>query len=257
MIDSATTSMMAKVPLTPPRQQHEHQHHRDEARRHQDLEIAQRHFHEGLVEDHLTGDPHVDAGEAIASPAGEPVRGLGYPGPFEHLVLAGQLDDDIDAADPAVAGEEVSRKARLGEGDRANSGTFLVVREGWFAHQIADQEVVAVGRGVLEVDKRVDPRRVRKLPGLPGEPGSGFERQRRGRVVVVRDYGEQDVVVRPVRVVHCLVREKLGVVLVEVDEVVRREPEKDRAACRGAGHDHRRGDDRPPPRDDPAANPRL
>ena len=72
-----------------PRQQHEHQCHYDEACRHQDLEIAQRHFHERLVEDHLTGDPHVDAGKALPSLAGEPVHGFGYLGPFEQLVLAG------------------------------------------------------------------------------------------------------------------------------------------------------------------------
>ena len=70
--DSATTSMIAKVPPNPPVSSSQHQRHRREARRDQRLEVAQRDLHEGLVENHLAGHAHVGAGEALATRSASP-----------------------------------------------------------------------------------------------------------------------------------------------------------------------------------------
>ena len=123
--ESATTSMIANVPPSPARQEHQHQRHRRECRRDQSLEIAQRDLHEGLVENHHAGQAHVDAGETLANPVGELVGELGYPGPFAHLVLARQRHGDVDAADPAVARDQVPRQAPVRPGRWHESGIAL------------------------------------------------------------------------------------------------------------------------------------
>ena len=240
-------------PAESPGQQHEHQCHHREARRNEGLEIAQRHLHERLVEDHQTGDSNVDAGEAFADLVRKPPRELGDLGTFERFVLARQLHGDVDAADPGVASDEAPREPRFGEGDLANSGPLAGIAAGSLVHEVAHQDVVAVGGGVLEVDDGVDAGRVRDLPGLFGEPGGGLERNGRGRVAVLGHDGEEDVAAPPVGVLHRFVGEELRIVLGEVDAVVGGEPEQQRAAGSDPDEDQGGGDDRPPCGNDPAA----
>ena len=239
-------------PADSPDQQEEHQRHRREARRDERLEIVQRHLHEGLVEDHETGDSNVDAGEAFANLALEPARELGDPGTFSQHVFAGKPQGDVDAADRAVAGDEARRETRVGEGDGADPGPLAGIAARLLVHEVANQDVVAVGCGVLEVGDGIDAGRVRDLPGPLGEPGGGFEGEGRGGVAVLRHDGEEDVAALRVGVLHRLVGEELGVVLCEVDAVVGRELEERRAARRDTDQDQGAGDDRPPRRDDPA-----
>ena len=244
-------------PADSPRQQHEHQRHRHEARGDERLEIVQRHLHEGLVENHQSGHSHVDAGEAFAYLVREPARELGDPGTFDRFGFARHLHGDVDAGDPAVARDEAPCETRLGEGDRANPRPLAGIAAGSLVHEIAHQDVVAVGRGVLKVGDGVDARRVGDLPGLLGEPGGGFQREGRGGVAVFRDDGEEDVAALRVGILHRLVCEELGVVLGEIDAVVGREIEKQRAARSDPDQDQRRGDDRPPCGNDPAAESRF
>ena len=240
-------------PADSPDQEEEHQRHRREACRDEPLEIVQRHLHEGLVEDRETGDSNVDAGKAFANLVLEPARELGDPQTLGQHLLAGRPHGDVDATDRAVAGDEARRETRVGESDGTDPGPLAGIAARRLVHEIANQDVVAVGGGVLEVGEGIDAGRVRDLPGLLGEPVGGFEGEGRGGVAALRHDGEEDVAALRVGVLHRLVGEELRVVLREVDAVVGRELEERRAARRDADQDQGAGDDRPPRRDDPAA----
>ena len=240
-------------PAESPRQQHEHQRHRREARRNEYLEIVQRRLHEGLVEDHHPRHAHVDAGESFPDLACEIARELGDPGNFDRLVVARQVHGDVDAADTPVARDEACGEARFAEGDGADPRPLGGIAPHRLVHEVADQKIVAVGRGVLEVGDGVDAGRVRDLPGLLGEPGGGLEREGRRGVAVLRHDGEEDVAALRVGVLHRLDREELRIVLGEVHAVVHRELERQRAARGDSDQDQGDGDDRPPCGDDPAA----
>ena len=244
-------------PAQPSRQEHQHQRHRREGRRDQYLEVVQRHLHEGLVEDDQAGHANVDAGKSLPHLGREPARERRDPGALDHLVLARRMDRDAYAADPAVAGDQAPRETRLGQGDRAYPGPLVGIADNVLVDEIADQDVVAVGRDVLEVDERVDAGRVGNRPGPLGEPCGGFEREGGGGVAVRRDDGEEDVQALPVGVLDRLARTALRVVAGGVEAGIGRKLEKRRAARRDAGERQGDGYDRPPQIDDPAAEARL
>ena len=199
--------------------------------------------------------PDVDAGEALPDLRREITHELDHLGDLQRLVLARHLHGDVDAADRAVGGDEACRETRLGEGGGADPGAFGGVCADRLVHQIPHHQIVPVGGGVLEVGEGVDAGRVRRLPGALGEPGDGFERAGRGGVAIVRDDGEEDVVVPGVGVLQRLEREELRIVLAEEHAVVRREFEEPPAARGNRDQDQGGGDDRPPRRDDPLPEP--
>ena len=206
-----------------------------------------------MVEEHHPHRSDVDAGEAFRNLARETTRERGDSGAFEGLVLARKLHRDVDAADSAVPGDEAGRKARLVECDGPNPRALDGVAADRLVHEVADHELVAVGRHVLEVGDGIDAGRVRDLPGALGQPGGGLERQRGGGVAVLRHDGEEDVAALGVRILHRLEFEELRIVLGEVGAVVRRELETQRAARGGPDENQGDDDDRPPGRDDPGA----
>ena len=242
-------------PAEPSGQQREHQRHDREACRYEGLQVELGCFHEGVVHHHQPRDPDADAGEALPDLVRETARGCDDHGAFPRLVLARQPHHHVDTADPAVAGDEACCKPGLGEGDGADPGPLGGIRADRLVHEITHHEIVAVGRGVLEVGEGIDTGRVRDLPGPLGEPGSRVEGQGRRGVPVTGDDGEEDVAGLGVRVLQCFEGEELRVVLVEVDAIVRREFEEPRTARRGRDQDQGDRDDRPSRGDDPFSEP--
>ena len=184
MTESATTSMIANVPLMP----------RISAKSISDIAAklagtsALRSFSETSMKVWLkiarpvirTSMPGKRSRISSLSPRADSVTSETF---GQHL-FAGKPQGDVDAADRAVAGDETRRETRVGEGDGTDPGPLAGIAARRLVHEIANQDVVAVGRGVLEVGDGVDADRVRDLPGPLGEPGGGFEgegpRWRRG-----------------------------------------------------------------------------
>ena len=186
---------------------------------------------------------------------GEVKSELGDLGDPDRLMLRFHLHGDIDGAHAPVPGYQAAGEPRVGQRDLTDPGSFVRIAEHIRIHEVADPQVVAVRRRVLEVGDRIHARGVRRLPRLLGQPDRSRERPfRRGVAIVGHDH-EEDVVALAVRILQRFERDELGIVLAEENSVVRGELQEQAAGGSEHDEDRRRHDDAPAVRNHPFGKP--
>ena len=167
---------------------------------------------------------------------------LGHRG---HLVPLGHFDGNVHDADVAVQGHHAAADAWIGQGDGPDLRPRFGIVEYQRIDQVPHEEVVAVGGCVLKIGDRIDTPRIRRLPGLFGQPDGSGKRGLRCGVTVVRNDEEDDVLVLSVGVLQLFQCQKLRVVFIEEDAVVGGEIEQRDAGGGGRNPGQRSQDDQP------------
>jgi hypothetical protein len=153
------------------------------------------------------------------------------------------------------ARSEISPPTSAGSASACAQGR--VVQRVRVRHEIADDELVALGARVLEVGDRVHADGVRRGPADGGEFLHRAQGLAREHAAVTRRDDERHVVGLGVGRLDRIVRQELRIVRLEEDAVAALHPEVAHAVERGRDHGQRREEQRHPPAHEPGGQSRL